>query len=441
MQEAQAPESCPVSGVGSSRFTASLSPPHSAPQPRHNDPLIPFSLKNCLYLAPMITFLLPSNVAEKLTRSLSLKMENTENISMISQIAKRRVVSKDGHNNVKIDQVDGWAFLYLQDLWTTVIDMKWRYKLTLFTATFVITWFLFGILWYAIAFVHGDLELLHPPANHTPCVVNIETLTGAFLFSLESQTTIGYGFRCITEECPFAIILLIIQLVITTLAEIFVTGTFLAKIARPKKRSETIRFSYHAAIAIHKNKLCLMIRVANMRKSLLLQCQLSGKFLHNHVTEEGETIKLRQANVNFQVDTGSESPFLTFPLTFYHVIDEKSPLNRYASANLRDKDFELVVILNATVESTGAACQIRTSYVPEEILWGYEFVPLMSLSPGGKYLVDFSFFDKLRKSSNPYFSSGALRYGDIDKLRLEEKYREDERNTLFSKIPTVHSNV
>uniref|UniRef100_UPI00398EC86B ATP-sensitive inward rectifier potassium channel 15 n=1 Tax=Pristiophorus japonicus TaxID=55135 RepID=UPI00398EC86B len=368
-------------------------------------------------------------------------MENSENISMISHVARRRVVSKDGHNNVKIDQVDGWAFLYLQDLWTTVIDMKWRYKLTLFTATFVMTWFLFGILWYAIAFVHGDLELLHPPANHTPCVVNIETLTGAFLFSLESQTTIGYGFRCITEECPFAIILLITQLVITTLAEIFVTGTFLAKIARPKKRSETIRFSYHAAIAIHYNKLCLMLRVANMRKSLLLQCQLSGKFLHNHVTEEGETIKLRQANVDFQVDTGSVSPFLIFPLTFYHIIDEKSPLNRYTSANLRDKDFELVVILNATVESTGAACQIRTSYVPEEILWGYEFVPLMSLSPGGKYLVDFSFFDKLRKSSNPYFASEALGYGDIDKLKLEEKYREDEQNKLISRIQTVHSNV
>lgn len=70
-----------------------------------------------------------------------------------------------------------------------------------------------------------------PPSNHTPCVMQMQTLTGAFLFSLESQTTIGYGFRCITEECPAAIILLIIQLVITMLMEIFITGTFLAKVA------------------------------------------------------------------------------------------------------------------------------------------------------------------------------------------------------------------
>lgn len=67
-------------------------------------------------------------------------------------------------------------------------------------------------------------------SNHTPCVLQMQTLTGAFLFSLESQTTIGYGFRCITEECPAAIILLILQLVITMVLEIFITGTFLAKV-------------------------------------------------------------------------------------------------------------------------------------------------------------------------------------------------------------------
>eukprot|EP00062_Callorhinchus_milii_P023094 gi/632981569/ref/XP_007907666.1/ PREDICTED: ATP-sensitive inward rectifier potassium channel 15 isoform X1 [Callorhinchus milii] len=356
----------------------------------------------------------------------------------MSRVPRRRVVSKDGHNNVKIDQVDGWAFLYLQDLWTTVIDMKWRYKLTLFIATFVMTWFLFGILWYAIAFVHGDLQLLKPSANHTPCVLNIETLTGAFLFSLESQTTIGYGFRCITEECPFAIILLIAQLVVTTLAEIFVTGTFLAKIARPKKRSETICFSHYAVITKHCENLCLFLRVANMRKSLLLRCQLSGKFLDNHVTKEGETIKLRQVNVSFQVDTGSESPFLIFPLNFYHIIDDKSPLCRLTSLNLRDKDFELVIILNATMESTGSSCQVRTSYLPDEILWGYEFVPLMSLSRAGKYIVDFSFFDKVRRSSHPYFHSNR---SSCDKLKLEEEYRENEQSNLISRIQTAQSNV
>uniref|UniRef100_A0A493U3R3 Potassium inwardly rectifying channel subfamily J member 10 n=1 Tax=Anas platyrhynchos platyrhynchos TaxID=8840 RepID=A0A493U3R3_ANAPP len=139
-------------------------------------------------------------------------------------------------------------FLYLKDLWTTFIDMQWRYKLLLFSATFAGTWFAFGVVWYLVAVAHGDLLEFDPPANHTPCVMQVHTLTGAFLFSLESQTTIGYGFRYISEECPLAIVLLITQLVLTTIMEIFITGTFLAKIARPKKRAETIKFSQNAVV-------------------------------------------------------------------------------------------------------------------------------------------------------------------------------------------------
>ncbi|KAI2519919.1 KCNJ10 isoform 3, partial [Pan troglodytes] len=42
-------------------------------------------------------------------------------------------------------------------------------------------------------------------------------------------------------------------------------------------------------------KPCLMIRVANMRKSLLIGCQVTGKLLQTHQTKEGENIRLNQA--------------------------------------------------------------------------------------------------------------------------------------------------
>ncbi|CAB1351401.1 unnamed protein product [Coregonus sp. 'balchen'] len=246
---------------------------------------------------------------------------------------RRRVLSKDGHSNVRIEHVRGRGALYLRDIWTTFLDMQWRYKLFLFSATFAGTWFLFGVLWYLVALVHGDLLEFDPPSNHTPCVMQVQTLTGAFLFSLESQTTIGYGFRCITEECPAAIILLILQLVITMVLEIFITGTFLAKVARPKKRGETVKFSQHAVVSNHEGQPCLMIRVANMRKSLLLGCTVetvTGKLLQTSQTKEGETMRLDQRNVPFQVDTSSDSPFLILPLTFYHIIDDSSPLRAWA---------------------------------------------------------------------------------------------------------------
>uniref|UniRef100_UPI00358E1616 ATP-sensitive inward rectifier potassium channel 10-like isoform X1 n=2 Tax=Myxine glutinosa TaxID=7769 RepID=UPI00358E1616 len=320
----------------------------------------------------------------------------------------KRVVTKDGRSNVKIGNIEGQGMLYIRDLWTTFIDMKWRFKLAFFGATFIGTWFGFGLLWYLLALVHGDLAMFKPPKNHTPCVMNVESFTGAFLFSLESQTTIGYGFRCITEECPLAVLLLIGQLVFTTVLEIFVTGTFLAKIARPKKRAETIRFSRYAIVGCFNGRLCLMVRVANMRKSMLLGCQVSGKLLQTYVTHEGETIRLNQTNVNFHVDTSIDCPFLILPLTFCHEIDHGSPLHDLTAENLQESCFELVVFLTGTVESTSAACQVRTSYLPNEILWGYEFLPVVSLTANGKYIANFRDFDKVRPVATPPCSFDAF---------------------------------
>ncbi|XP_075878116.1 ATP-sensitive inward rectifier potassium channel 10-like isoform X1 [Nelusetta ayraudi] len=372
---------------------------------------------------------------------------------------RRRILSKDGRSNIRIDHVSGRSALYMRDLWTTFLDMQWRYKFFLFTATFAGTWFLFGVLWYLVALVHGDLLEFEPPSNHTPCVMQMQTLTGAFLFSLETQTTIGYGFRCITEECPAAIILLIVQLVITMLMEIFITGTFLAKVARPKKRGETVKFSQHAVVSTHEGRPSLMIRLANMRKSLLIGCQVTGKLLQTSLTKEGETVRLEQRNVPFQVDTASDSPFLILPLTFYHLIDESSPLRAWAAkgggwTDPELADFELLVIMSATIEPTSATCQVRTSYLPDEILWGYEFPPVVSLSPSGKYVADFAFFDKVAKTKTmPTFRASCQQHGyqsngggmvsevtDPEKIRLEQSYRErggEDRGRASVRISNV----
>ncbi|XP_034280872.1 ATP-sensitive inward rectifier potassium channel 10 isoform X1 [Pantherophis guttatus] len=381
------------------------------------------------FLSDAVTLLACSSQLETLQMTSATKVyysqtTQTDSHPLIGPVLrKRRVMTKDGRSNVRMEHIADKRFLYLKDLWTTFIDMQWRYKLVLFSASFAGTWFLFGVVWYLVALLHGDLLEFNPPANHTPCVMQVHTLTGAFLFSLESQTTIGYGFRYISEECPLAIVLLISQLVLTTIMEIFITGTFLAKIARPKKRAETIKFSQNAVVAQHDGRTCLMIRVANMRKSLLIGCQITGKLLQTYLTKEGEHVRLNQVNVDFQVDTSSDSPFLILPLTFYHVVNERSPF-RDLTLRTGEGDFELVVILSGTVESTSATCQVRTSYLPEEILWGYEFTPVISLSASGKYVADFSMFEQVIKVAPPCCLHETARFGDPEKLKLEESFRE-----------------
>lgn len=44
-----------------------------------------------------------------------------------------------------------------------------------------------------------------------PCLVGVHSFTTAFLFSVETQHTIGFGTRATTEECPEAIFILCLQ--------------------------------------------------------------------------------------------------------------------------------------------------------------------------------------------------------------------------------------
>ncbi|XP_071969463.1 ATP-sensitive inward rectifier potassium channel 1 [Engystomops pustulosus] len=320
-----------------------------------------------------------------------------------SKRRRARLVSKDGRCNIEFGNVEEQSRVaFLADIWTTILDLKWRYKMTIFISAFLGSWFLFGLLWYAVAYLHKDLPEFDPPFNHTPCVENINGLTSSFLFSLETQVTIGYGFRCVTEQCGTAIFLLVAQSILGVIINSFMCGAILAKISRPKKRGKTITFSKNAVISKRGGKLCLLIRVANLRKSLLIGSHIYGKLLKTTLTPEGETIILDQVNIEFIVDAGNENLFFVSPLTIYHVIDKSSPFFEMSAETLLQHDFELVVFLDGTVEATSATCQVRTSYIPEEVLWGFRFAPIVSKTKEGKYRVDFSNFSKTVEVETPH---------------------------------------
>jgi hypothetical protein len=58
-------------------------------------------------------------------------------------------------------------------------------------------------------------------------------------------------------------------------------------------------------------------------------------------------------------------------------------------------DYEIIVMLEGIIESTGAFCHIRTSYIPQEILFGYRFQPNHPQITNHEYLFDYSIFDKV----------------------------------------------
>ncbi|XP_041087990.1 ATP-sensitive inward rectifier potassium channel 14 [Polyodon spathula] len=295
------------------------------------------------------------------------------------QRARNRFVRKDGRCNITFINVSERGQRYLTDLFTTCVDIRWRWMFVLFSLSFLLSWLLFGFTFWLIASSHGDFapRPVLPDAPE-PCFLQVNTFTAAFLFSLETQTSIGYGFRSVTEACPLAVLAVVLQCIVGSIIDAFIIGAVMVKIAKPKKRNETLVFSENAVVALRDSKLCMMWRVGNLRTSHLVEAHVRAQLLKPRVTPEGEYLPLDHEDMNVGFDDGTDRIFLVSPVTIVHEIDEDSPLYELSQAELeREANFEVVVILEGMVEATAMTTQCRSSYLSHEILWGHCFEPVL----------------------------------------------------------------
>ena len=97
----------------------------------------------------------------------------------------------------------------------------------------------------------------------------------ALLFSIETQQTIGYGYRYMNPECPHAIALVMFQSCFGIITQTLMTGLVFAKLSRPKKRAQTLMFSKRAVICPRDGQLYLLFRVGDLRKSHIVEAQVT----------------------------------------------------------------------------------------------------------------------------------------------------------------------
>ncbi|XP_078461281.1 ATP-sensitive inward rectifier potassium channel 12-like [Lampetra planeri] len=320
---------------------------------------------------------------------------------------RSRFVKKTGQCNVHFVNVDNRPRRFLSDIFTTCVDVRWRWMFLIFSLAFVLSWLAFGLGFWLLAWLHGDTARPRDSPDGEPCVANVDGFTSAFLFSLETQTTIGYGYRCVTEECPAAVLLVVLQSVAGCIVDCFAIGAIMTKMARPKKRAQTLVFSRHAIVAMRDGKLCLAWRVGNLRRSHLVEAHVRAQLVRPRVTEEGEYIPLDHQDLNVGYDQGLDRIFLVSPVMIVHVIDEDSPLYAMSKRDLDAEDFEIVVILEGMVEATAMTTQARTSYLSSEVLWGHRFEPLLT-EEKDNYRVDFSKFHDTYEVATPLCSSKDL---------------------------------
>lgn len=295
---------------------------------------------------------------------------------------KYRYVRKEGSCNVVFRHVPEEWLLFVTDIFTTLVEIRWRVMFLIFALSYILSWLFFGIIYWVIALAHGDVE----GHEDDPCMYEVRSFTAAFLFSLETQTTIGYGFRGMSENCMMAIVIVTIQDVISCFIDTFVIGIVVAKMASARKRAQTVGFSTCATVNLRDGRLCLSWRVGDFRRNHLVEGTARAQIVRSTVHATGKVDVTYEDLVIQQRDI-----VLVTPTTICHRIDPGSPLYKMSLGDLRKSDFELVVSFTYTDDSTGMLHQTRSSYLPADILWGHLFQEMIQVSRR-HYRVDYVLF-------------------------------------------------
>jgi len=339
---------------------------------------------------------------------------------MHAQTKKGRLVSKHGRINTfsRAEEVHDRHRL-IKDFFTSTLELAWSWTFFSFAVSFFASWLFFASIWYLIIYTHGDLTEQIKDPGHEVCVTDVQSFTSCFLYSVETQHTIGYGGRAITEECPAAMILMCVQSIVGVIIQACMAGIVFAKFMMPMSRGETIMFSKNALITMRNGALYLLVRLADLRMKHLIECHVNGHFLMKVVTEEGEEIPNHMSNVDFG---SSLEGYLTegpgpsdyiqpfWPLIVAHKIDWRSPLYTMAPRDLQSWQFEVIVTLEGVTPETGCSVQARTSYLPSEILWGqrFEHSTVKYDQKEAKYAVSYTTINAFQQDNTPRCSAKEL---------------------------------
>ena len=258
---------------------------------------------------------------------------------------------------------------WFRDLYHFALRIPWWRFLLSGIALYVVVNALFALLYL----IPGDHI-----ANARP-----GSFVDAFFFSIQTMATVGYGQLwpatfygnlIVTLETGVGLMLLAVA-----------TGLVFARFSRPTAR---VLFSRVAIVAPHNGVLTLSFRAANLRHNQILQAEIGVVLLRDEQTQEGETIRrfydLKLAR--------HRSPVFAMTFTVMHPIDHDSPLHGATAATLQAENAELIVTATGIDEIIAQPVHVRTSYLPDEILWDHRFVDLFGWTDDGRRVIDYRRF-------------------------------------------------
>ena len=216
---------------------------------------------------------------------------------------------------------------------------------------------------------------------------NANTFSDCFFFSVETLATVGYGNM--SPATFYGHCVATAEIITGMLSMAVITSLVFARFSKPTAR---ILFSRVAVITPFNGVPTLMLRVANQRRSYILEAMASLVLIRDEKTVDGHRLR-RFYDLKLE---RARSPMFALSWQIMHPIDETSPLHGVTSTLIRDEDMRLAVTLSGTDETFAAAITARATYAHEDILFGRRFVDIFSEGDHPRHLyVDLGRFHDL----------------------------------------------
>lgn len=273
--------------------------------------------------------------------------------SVVADLSRKRLLNPDGSFNVARRGLGFWSSL---SVYHWLLRMSWPRFLAALAAGYLAANAVFAAAYLAC----GPDALVGGTVQHG--------FARTFFFSVQTFATIGFGQ--IAPASTAANLLVVLESLVGVLGFTLATGLLFARFSRPTAR---IVFSRKAVIAPYRGGRAFMLRIANGRRSELVE--LEAKIvLSLFETADGKrtrrfhTLALERQRVAF------------FPLswTIVHPIDESSPLRGWDSDALEAADAEFLVLLMGIDETFSQTVHARSSYTAGDIVWGARFTDIFN---------------------------------------------------------------
>jgi inward rectifier potassium channel len=227
---------------------------------------------------------------------------------------------------------------------------------------------------FAVLYSLGD----RPIAN-----VAGEGLLDFFYFSIETLATVGYGDMHPRTHYGHLVATVEIFTGMSFLA--VMTGLVFARFSRPRAR---FIFADHPVVSMQRGHPTLMIRLANARHNSISRATARLWLVRAEGTKTGD-----QSRRFYELKVERcEHPMFVLSWTLIHTIDKDSILHGQTVAELEETDSLLVVNVDGLDDASAQQLYARHIYSPHDIRWRHRYHNIASVSPQGRFQIDYTRF-------------------------------------------------